>query len=300
MGAMAAVVARGIELVGRRPEHGAIGGEHLASADQLVVAGERRVVGIVGRVPELARERAGRGSRVAPVIGEGRVLRPDPGVDDADDHALAREAAVVRAAVDSQAHEFRAAVGLRLTHHVVEDAHDALLQLDGGDLRRRQQGRITVERDRVVVQLVLGRDLGLAQRLVVGRAQERLVLADGGVAPIQLLAGGRLRRREPGDTAVVCRDGLRGHDDDVGFGAFLRQDRSRRRHRQRDGHDQCKEPKQPRSPHPVSSKGIHVRRSTRVRSCSAGGHLPDLMRSANGGGPFCARQHRRGTVGGEG
>ena len=54
--AVTVVVARGVELVGVRAVDRPVRRQHLARAEQLVVACERRVVRIGGRVAELARE----------------------------------------------------------------------------------------------------------------------------------------------------------------------------------------------------------------------------------------------------
>ncbi len=97
--AVAVVVASRVELVGLGADHLAIRLEHLARTDQLVVAGERNVVRVVGGVAELARQRRSSWRRVgSAVVGEARVLRPDAGVDDADHDAFAGEPALPRAA----------------------------------------------------------------------------------------------------------------------------------------------------------------------------------------------------------
>ena len=54
MGAVTVVVASGVELVVVGPDDRAVRVEHLACAEQLVVARERLVVHVVGGVAELA------------------------------------------------------------------------------------------------------------------------------------------------------------------------------------------------------------------------------------------------------
>ncbi len=113
---MAVVVASGVELVGIGPDDGAVGVEHLAGAEQLVVARERLVVHVVGGVAEVARrslglvERADRRRPVAAVVGEARMFGPDAGVDDADHHVLAGQAAGVGAARAGEAEELAARI----------------------------------------------------------------------------------------------------------------------------------------------------------------------------------------------
>jgi hypothetical protein len=160
---VAAVVASRVELVVLGADDLPIGLEHLARAKQLAVARERRVVRVVGRVPEFARDRAERRRTVAPVIRERRVLGPDAAVDDADHDVLAIDPAVVRTAVDGEAHESRAAVRVRMAHLVLEDADHALLQLDLVDLRRGEHRGIPVQGVRVVMELPGEGDAALAQ-----------------------------------------------------------------------------------------------------------------------------------------
>ena len=226
MCAVAAVVAGGIERLGLGAEHGSIGLEHLARAEQLVVAGERLVVRVVGGIAEVARDRADRRRAVAAVIGERGVFGPDPGVDHADHDVLAVDAAVVRAAIGGELEEPWRAVGLRVAPLVLQDPDDALLDLDPVDLGRRQHGRVPVQRERVVVELLGCGHARLLEGTVVVATEQRPIALGGQAPTVDLLAGGRLRRRDAGCAPVVRDDRIGGHDDDVRF----------RRLRCRDGH----------------------------------------------------------------
>ena len=93
VGAVPVVVTGGLELVeedAARSAEGVEGRHEPRGPDQLVVAGERGVVRVAGSGAELAGGAVPlRGRRGVAVVLDGGVLRPDPGVDDPDDHALA-------------------------------------------------------------------------------------------------------------------------------------------------------------------------------------------------------------------
>ena len=121
VGAVAIVVTGRVELEGFGADEGTIGVQHLARADQLVVAGERRIIRVVGYVAELAVRTAvvkNRCSGIAAIVGETGVFRPDAGVDHADDHALAGDTTIVSTTLYGQAQVFGAVAGGRVAHHV--------------------------------------------------------------------------------------------------------------------------------------------------------------------------------------
>src|SRR5699024_454208 len=106
VGAVALVVASGDELVGVGADDRAVGGRLVAGADELVVAGERLVVGVGEGVAELAGvAREHRRLRQRAVVGEAGVLGPDAGVDDADQDAGAVDALVVGLTATGQVEE---------------------------------------------------------------------------------------------------------------------------------------------------------------------------------------------------
>ena len=113
---MALIVASAVELVGISADEQAIRRQDLSGADQLVVAGERGVVGIVRCVAEIANtevsvvERLGRRERA--VVGEARVLGPDAGVDDTDDDTFTSEAALPCLTLRRETEEVAEIVGL--------------------------------------------------------------------------------------------------------------------------------------------------------------------------------------------
>ncbi len=95
---MTIVVTGRVELIRVCADQGAVGGEHLAGAEQFVITFKRRIVRVVGGIAEIAAWvvwgvfQGNSQIGIAAVIGKARVLRPDAGVDDANNDALARDA----------------------------------------------------------------------------------------------------------------------------------------------------------------------------------------------------------------
>ena len=195
---MAVVVTGRVELASGEALEPLVRAEELAGADQLVVARERGVArrGRLHRArPELARGQ-GRGvlqrvcrRGVRPVVGEARVLRPDPGVDHADHDTLAGDAGRPCVAPAGEPEEVAEVVvardaGARAALGVADPAEPAVRVEPGVD--RRVVALRAARRVRVVgrrggaVQLVgeHHRDLrvvGEGDRLVVGQLRREAV-----------------------------------------------------------------------------------------------------------------------------
>ncbi len=213
MGAVARVVASGVELVRRGPDQGAVRREHLACAQQLVVALERRVVRVVGEVAEVARrslalvEHVDWGRPVAPVVGETRMFGPDAGVDDADHDVLARQPAGVGAAGAGEAEELTTRIGGGVTELVGHHQRDVR---GPGELDRfvvADDGGEAVERVRVVLHLVGVVDTGVGEHVVVRLLQHRRLCVGSGGVEVLLLDR--------------CDERIGRHDHDVATGLAL-------------------------------------------------------------------------------
>ena len=288
MGAVAVVVAGRIELVGVGTDERPVCVEHLPRAEELVVAGERRVGRVVGRVAELAREpRIPGQGRVGPVISEARVLGPDAVIDDADDDSLTGQPRSPRAGRAREIEELGAGIGRPLAHDVLQHERDPGLLLHRGRLGRGEQCREAVQGDGVLVHLLRRADAGALECLVVA-------CPELGALPLGLRG-----------VEVVGADGadqrVRGHDDDVAVAIALRAwgDSARGRHHcqgQGDGRGRSEPPTHepsslgsPRSPQGAQTPARH----------HAGLHLCASIASLAGPAPAChdspgLRPHRRG------
>jgi len=182
--AVALSVARRNVVVGRDVLD-AEAGEVVPRADELVVARRHRPQ--LARLADAVPVRRDRDSRLA---GERGALRPDAGVDHADDDAGAglRAAAELRphAARRVESEEVRRQGRVRVCELVLREAqHGRLLrQLRG--LRGREVGCHAVVRDRVVVNL---RCADARERVVVLSDEVLLPLLDRRRGGVQLVAG---------------------------------------------------------------------------------------------------------------
>ena len=217
-------VTRRQELKGLRE----VGGVVPPGAQHFVVAGDdllrARVAGAVplGVDNRLVRPRLGQGA-------EARVLRPESGVDDSDDHTLAgaRGAAKVLvpdAAGAGQPEEVWGRDGVDLDDLVLPDVGHTLgvLQLEG--LSLRQAGGEAVQRGRQVPDLLALVDPRTVEHLTVLGVEIAAVRLRGRAVGLELLSLRGTRGGEARDVTVVRGHRIAGDLDDVelrGIGELL-------------------------------------------------------------------------------
>ena len=225
--AMAIGVARRVELVGELRLDGCVAAKAsvvIARSDQLLVAVRgieslaRRALAVPARDLLIRQLAVLAGIAVEPsAVGEARVLGPDAGVDDADDHALALGLGIPEAGGACEAQEVRRAAGVELEDLIARDRQHAgrlrqLLRLVFGQL-----GGETVEDITVVVELAAAAHA--VEQLVLARAQVGQVAGDVGAVGVDLLALGRRGGAHAAQAALVRDHRLLGQLHDVGAAA---------------------------------------------------------------------------------
>src|SRR5690606_12480667 len=196
------VTGRVIEL---RPDLAVVRDSHVTGPDELVGALERRVVCLVGGVPELARNVDVMLWQAARVC-ERRMLGPDHGVDDADDDTLTGVPGVPGLLLTVETEEVGGDIRLLLLEHVLLDTDHTLGE---GELLRLRLGE--VQSDCVDSDSELGpwnlSDAGALQSLLLLLLEVGAVLLDVVGVGVDLLPRSRLGPRNALHSAVVpeCR-----------------------------------------------------------------------------------------------
>ena len=149
------------------------------------------------------------------MVGEGRVFRPDPSVEDTHYHTFPGIALGVSAACRSQTQEGRTAVRLLVAHPILKNHYNAGLRLECLNFSLGQDSRITIEREGIIVHLCARRRTSHCERIVVAVFQEHFILAHLGAVGVDFLSLGRLGCLVAGNIAPVRNDRIMHHDHNV-------------------------------------------------------------------------------------